>query len=331
MRKFNLLFRQYILLWAFLAMMLGYVAGKFNHERVVSLNLFITPLLFLMVFIMVLPTTLSSLLKLKYYMLPMLGSLILFLISPLFAYVVSLVIPESFQFLRIGIIISSTVPPDAMLSAWTGFLEGDILFSLIIQSFTFLLSLFFMPFSLSLFLGSLRSFSVFILIKNLFFLILIPFTLAGTLKAVLKRYLSENVLKRIKPTLSTISGLIGLFIIMISVGLSAEIIAKNPVIILWGFLTSFFYYWVGFVISIYITRIFRFRYDIAIPLIYENSTRNLSIAMLVAITSFKNQTILGVAACLLAQFPASALFYTIIARFLLPDIHAQRRGTHDEK
>jgi predicted Na+-dependent transporter len=62
------------------------------------------------------------------------------------------------------------------------------------------------------------------------------------------------------------------------------------------------------------TRLFKRSYEKAIPLIYENGSRNLSIAVVVAITSFKDQAILGVAACILAQFPISALFYTILKR-----------------
>jgi hypothetical protein len=36
--------------------------------------------------------------------------------------------------------------------------------------------------------------------------------------------------------------------------------------------------------------------------------------MVVALTSFKNQAVLGVAACILSQFPVSALFYSVLFR-----------------
>jgi len=315
MNRFNLNFRKYILLWALAAMVVGYLAGRYNHQRIASLKHFVAPLLFTMIFIMVFPSRLSSLMHLKTYLYPILVSFILFLLSPFLAYIVSYIIPDMFHFLRSGIVVTSTAPPDAMLSAWAGFLEGDILFSLIIQSFTFVMWILLVPFGLSLFFGSSSYFSLSMLLKNLFFLIVIPFFIAGFIKWLLRAYITREVMKRLKPTLSSVSGIIELLVVMISVGMGAEVIAKNPVIILWGFFNAAFYYLLTFIISINISRIFRLKYDIAIPLIYQNGAKNLSIAMVVAITSFKSQAALGVAACILAQFPVSALFYTLISRY----------------
>ena len=314
MRNFNLWVRKYILLWALLAMVVGYLAGRFNEQRVLSLQFIVTPLLFVMVFIMVFPTSLRSLAMLKHYLYPMGVSFILFLLGPFIAYGISFIIPDQFSYLQRGIVISSSVPPDAMLSAWTGFLEGDLLLTLIIQSFTFVVWILLVPFGFSLFFRGSSYFSLMLLIKNLGFLIVIPFILAIVLKRVLKRWLTDDLLGKVKPTLSTLSGIIELFIILISVALGSQAITDNPGIIAWGVLTSALYYTVSFVISIYLTRLFGITDGRAVPLIYENSTRNLSIAMVVAITSFKGGAVLGVAACILAQFPVAALFYTLLRR-----------------
>jgi len=314
-REFNLIFRKYILLWSFLGMVIGYLAGKYNPQRLLKLKFLITPLLFTMIFIMIFPTRFNRIFGFKDYIFHLIiSSLIIFIASPFLAFATSYIMPERFSFLRSGIIISSIVPPDGMLAAWSGFLEGDILFSLIIQSFTFFISIFFIPFGLSVLFGNNMYFSTPILIKNLFFLIVIPFFIAGLLKLLFKKEFSAEVLKEIKPVLSTISGIIEIIIISISVGLRSDIISSNPVIILWGFFTAFVYYVISFIFSILITRIFRFDYGTSIPLIYENGSKNLSIAMVIAITSFKSQAILGVIACVLAQFPVSGIFFTIIAR-----------------
>ena len=316
MDNFNLNFRKYILFWVLLAMIAGYLAGRYNPARVVSLKSLLAPMAFLMIFIMVFPSNLSSLLKLKLYVYPIMVSFILFILSPFLAYAVSYIIPDKFHFLKTGIIISSSVPPYAMLSAWTGFLEGDILLTLIIQSFSSFIALFIMPFGLPLLFEDSSYFSMFILIKNLFFLVVIPFALGGLLKMIFRRYFTPGVLKRIKPTLSSVSGIIEIIIILISVALRAEIITDNPVIILWGFFTASLYYAVCFILAIYVSKVFKLSYETAIPLIYQNGSKNLSVAMVVAITSFESQAMLGVAACILAQFPASALFFSVTTRFL---------------
>ena len=316
MNNFSLTVRKYILLWVFIAMVAGYFAGLYNPERVATLEFLLTPLAFLMIFIMVFPPNLSSLLKIKYYIYPLLVSFILFVASPLVAYTVSHIIPHNYNFLRTGIIISSTVPPNAMLSAWTSFLEGDIVLTLIIQSLTSLFAVFVMPFGLPLLFEDTSYFSFRFLITNIGFLIVIPIVLGGLIKFAFRKVFTVDVLKKIKPTLSSVSGIIEIFIIMISVALRAEIIKNNPVIIIWGVLTAYCYYAVCFILAIFVSRLFNFQYETAIPLIYQNGSKNLSVAMVVAITSFESQAALGVAASILAQFPASALFYSVSIRYL---------------
>jgi BASS family bile acid:Na+ symporter len=314
MHRFNVIFRKYILFWALLAMVTGYLAGKFNHARVDACAFLLTPFAFFMMFIMVFPSSLASLLNLRLYAAPIAASFVLLLAAPLVAYAVSAVIPDPFHYLRTGIVISATVPPNAMLSAWTAFLEGDVLLSFIIQSFSALAVLLFMPFGTRILFQGLSSFSLVLLLRNLFFLVVIPFVLGAVVRKVFRQYLTDYLIKRVKPTLSSLSGIIELFIIMISVGLRADVISEYPVIILWGVLTAALYQLASFVISLYGVKLFRFSYGNSIPLVYQNGTKNLSVAMVIAITSFESRSALGVAACILAQFPVSALFYSLISR-----------------
>lgn len=314
MRRFNVVFRKYILLWALLAMVTGYLAGKFNHARVDACSFLLTPFAFFMMFIMVFPSSLASLLNLRRYAAPMAASFVLLLMAPFVAFGVSAVIPEPFHYLRTGIVLAAAVPPNAMISAWTAFLEGDVLLSFIIQSFSALAGLLFMPFGTRVLFEDISSFSLVLLLRNLFFLVVIPFVLGAVVRRVFRRYLTDDLMKKVKPTLSSISGIIELFIIMISVGLKAGVISEYPVIILWGVLTAALYHLASFVISLYGVKLFRFSYENAVPLAYQNGTKNLSVAMVIAITSFESRSALGVAACILVQFPVSALFYSLISR-----------------
>lgn len=313
MRKFNLKFRQYILLWALLAMVVGYLVGRYNHQRALSLQPLITPLLFLMIFLILFPTDLSSIIHLGRYKYQIITSFFLSVLAPVISIALSRIIPARFQFLRTGIVISSTVPPNAMLSAWTVFLEGDVLLTLIIQSFTFIYYLFLVPFGLEALLGNATAFSFIILVKNLLILIVLPFLLAGALRTVFRRYLPG--LKRIKPSLSTAAGMIELFIILISIALRAGIIAENPVIIMWGVLTAALMYVALYAVAFLTTILLRFSRETSIALIFQNGSKNLPIAMVVALSTFGSRAMLGVAACVLAQLPISALFFTLYMRF----------------
>ena len=312
MKRFNIIFRKYILLWSLIAMVIGYLSGHFNPKRAISLSILTDPLLFIMILIMIIPTDLSNILRIKNYLIPMGISFLLFLLSPLIAYIVSSIIPNSFHYLKTGIIIVSTAPPEAMLSAWAGFLEADILLTLIIQSFTFVVWIFLLPFGLSLLFKGTQYFSMILLIKNLIILIVIPFVIAITIKSILQNRISSEVRRNVRVTLSTISGIIELFVILISIGLNAHIIASNPIIILWGVLTAGTFYFTTFLIAVFSAKVSKISYEHSIPIIYQNATKNLPLAMVVALTSFRDQAILGVAACMLVQFPISALFYTLI-------------------
>ena len=265
---------------------------------------------------MIIPTNLSNIFRIKNYLLPMSISFLLFLLSPFIAYVVSLTIPGSFHFLKTGIIIVSTAPSEAMLSAWAGFFEADILLTLIIQSFTFIAWIFLLPFGLSLLFKGTQYFSMVLLIKNLIILIITPFAIAIIIKTILQKRIPKDAKRNVRVTLSTISGIIELFIILISIALNSHIITFNPIIILWGVLTAGIYYFVTFLISVFSAKISGLDYTHSIPIIYQNATKNLPLAMVVALTSFKDQAILGVAACMLVQFPISALFYTLITLIL---------------
>jgi predicted Na+-dependent transporter len=295
-------------------MVAGYLAGKYNRSRMLACEFLLTPFAFFMMFIMVFPSSLSSLLNLKRYAAPVAVSFVLLLLSPFLGYAISSAIPEPFHYLRTGILISATVPPNPMLSAWTAFLAGDVLLSFIIQSFSALAGLLFMPFAASLLFHGIPSFSLVLLLRNLFFLVVIPFALGAVVRKLFGRYLTGDLMKRVKPTLSSISGIIELFIIMISVGLKADIISDYPVIILWGVVTAALYHLASFVISLSSVKICGFGYESAIPLAFQNGTKNLAVAMVIAVTSFERWSALGVAACILAQFPVSALFYSLISR-----------------
>jgi ACR3 family arsenite efflux pump ArsB len=316
MHTFNLRFRKYILLWAFLAMVLGYFIGRFNHERVIGLKFLVTPLLFTMIFLMVFPVKMSSLLKLRLYSSQIIASYVLTVLSPVLALIVSKIIPQQFVFLSTGIVISSTVPPDAMLSAWAAFLEGDVLFTLIIQSFTFIYYLFLVPFGLTLLFEGLTDFSLFLLIKNLLFLIVMPFVLAGILRFLLRKYVTKDVLSFIKPTLSTISGIIELFVILISIALWEQIITENPGVILWGVFTASLYYATALTAAYFMIKVFDLDYQTSVGLLFQNGTKNLPVAMVITLSTFRSQAMLGVAACVLVQFPISALFFSVIRKII---------------
>ncbi len=320
MKKFSHIFRKYILLWAFLSMFIGYLSGKFNPERAISLSTVTEPLLFIMILIMIIPTDLSNILKIKRYIMPVALAILLFLISPFIAHIVSGIIPKPFGFLRTGIILVSTTPPDAMLSAWAGFLEADILLTLIIQSVTFFLWIFLLPFGLSVLFRGNKIYSMLLLTKNLVILIIIPFIIAIIIKAFLRKRLSPERKKRFRISLSTISGMIELFIIMISIALNSEIISKNPIIILWGVLTAIVYYAGIFIVALFTAATTKMSYENSIPIVYENATKNLPLAMVVALTTFNEQAILGVAACMLVQFPISAFFFNIINLLYKKDV-----------
>lgn len=206
--KFNKFFREKLFLLTIISVVAGFLLGWQVPQITPLLSKFIIPILFLMIFVMIVPMEFKEIVNIRKYTKEiLLGIIAILFLAPLIAYLINFAVPEKYSFLKSGLIIAASMPPGGMIVSWTGLLDVSIELAMILQTITFVLAIVAIPLTLSLFLAKSVHFSQMILVKNILLYIFIPLLLGFIVQLILKRKYSIEKIKSWKPTLATISGL----------------------------------------------------------------------------------------------------------------------------
>ncbi len=297
------------------SIILGFLLGWQLPQVAAFLSSFIVPILFLMIFVMVIPLEFGELIAIRKYKKEIIwGMLAVLILAPLVAYFVSLAFPERYDFLKTGLILAATMPPGGMIVSWAGLLNANLELAMILQIGTFILALVTIPFTLSLLLSGSVHFSQSLLIQNISFYIFSPLVIGFIIQVLLKTKYSKEKIKSWKPTLATISSLCALLVVFISTSLKANDIISHPEMLLVGVLLAAVYYLAIFLITLFFSGFFIDSYDNQMPIVYGTVSKNLSIGVALALSAFSSQIALGVVFCFIVQMPMLSLFYKFIRK-----------------
>jgi len=294
---------------------LGFLLGWQFPQAASSLKIFIVPILFLMIYVMIIPLEFKELINLRKYKKELIwGGLAILILAPLVAYLISLSFPEKYDYLKTGLILAATMPPGGMIVSWAGLLDANIELAMILQTVTFVLAIITIPLTLSLFLSKSVHFSQALLIKNILLYIFLPLIFGFITQILLKRKFSKEKIKSWKPSLATISSICALLMVFISVSLKAGVIIGSPQLLFWGLLLAGSYYLVMFLVSLFFSGLFIDSYDNQMPIVYGATSKNLSIGIALALSTFSGPIVLGVILCFMMQMPMLSLFYRFIKK-----------------
>lgn len=315
MKKVNQFFRNNLFVLVLTSIGFGFLFGEYMPQFSASLKVLIVPILFLMIFVMIIPMEFKEMLNIKKYKKEIIwGSLSILILAPFIAYLISFAFPEKYSFLKIGLILAATMPPGGMIVSWTGLLNAKIELAMILQTLTFILAILTIPLTLFLFLPLSVHFSQGLLIQNLILYIFLPLIVGFVTQILLKKKYAKETIKLWKPSLSTISSICALLVIFISTSLKAQSIIEEPQLLFWGILLAFIYYFILFLISLFFTGFLVKSYDNQMPIVYGTTAKNLSIGMALALTVFSGPIVLGVVFCFIVQMPMLSLFYKFIRK-----------------
>lgn len=294
---------------------LGILFGWQLPQAAPFLKSLISPVLFLMIFVMIIPIEFKELIAIHHYKKEVVvGIFTILILAPLIAYLINFVIPAEYDFLKAGLILAATMPPGGMIVSWTALLDANIELAMILQTLTFLFAFLTIPLTLSLLFSNSVPFSQSLLIQNLIFYILLPLIAGFVTQVLLKKKYSKEEIKSWKPTLATISGLCALLMVFISTFLKADTIISNPQILLLGLLVPSVYYMITFLVTFYLSRYIIGSYENQMPIVYGTASKNLSIGLALAISVFSGSIVLGVVFCFLTQMPELSLFYRFVRK-----------------
>jgi len=306
-------FRRFLPLWTISALVLGFGFGILLPQLTFILKKLILSSSFALIYLMCIPLRIEDLVKtVKYPKILLLGLVFSLFLAPLFMFPAAKIFVSSHPQVFAGLILAGVVPPGGMNTFWTGIMGADVSLAMIMQILTFTVAIFWIPLGMQIFAGSLVKINYMFMFVKLILIVVIPLVLALITRQIITRTQGEKgVLKGI-PYFQFLSGLLALLLVFIATGLKSHAILKHPGIIYLPAIAAAIYYIFTFLIMGLITfKIIRIKYSQAIPLIFGTGTKNLSIAMALAVTTFGPQALLGVVACSLFQMPLASVFYKI--------------------
>jgi len=332
MKNINQFFRKNLFSLVLTSIVLGFLLGWQLPQTAALLKSLIVPVLFLMIFVMIIPIEFRELVAVRKYKKEIIwGFIAILILAPLVAYLVSFVAPEKYDFLKTGLILAATMPPGGMIVSWTGLLDANIELAMILQTGTFILALLTIPLTLSLLLSGSVHFSQSLLIQNIALYIFLPLIAGFVVQVLLKKKYSKEKIKSWKPTLATISSLCALLVVFISVSLKVNVIISHPQMLLWGILLAVVYYLIMFLIVLFFSGLFISSYDNQMPIVYGTASKNLSIGVALALSVFSGSVVLGVVCCFMVQMPMLSLFYKFIRKEeqeFVKEVEEEKRKRH---
>lgn len=295
-----------ILIW-------GFITGLFvNTSFLKSYILFFT-------FFMIYPTMIGFKVKdainFTHLKVVFVSSILNFIIIPLTAYLVALILLKDQPELFAGFIMISLFPTSGMTISWTMLSKGNVAAAIKVTTISLIIGSFIAPLYLLGMVGTLIEIDVFQTFITIIQIVIMPMLLGNlTYRILIKRYSIESFNKKIKPMFPAISVWAMLFIIFSSISMKSQVILKNPKIILSSMVILILFYFFNFLISTIVSRKI-FKKEDGYALIYGTVMRNLSIALGLAISSFGPETALIITLAFILQVQSAAWYGKLSARF----------------
>ncbi len=304
-------FRSWLPLWTIVALILGFIFGIALPKGAPLLKTLIIPSSFILIYMMCIPLRIEDMINAIKYPKELLWGLVFSLVlAPILMWPGARLLVSGHPQVLAGLLLAGVVPPGGMITFWTGILDADISLAMILQIVTFIVSIFWIPLGMQLLAGAYVPIQYLPMLKNLMIIIVGPLILGVITRKIIVSKKGEKGIVQGIPYFQLISGIFALLLVFIATGVKAKQIVAHPGIIYLPALAALIYYLVTFWLAGIINfKILKFPYEKSIPLIFGTATKNLSIAMALAVTTFGPQALLGVVACSLFQMPLASVFY----------------------
>jgi len=247
-----------------------------------------------------------------------------FFVSPLIGFLVARLLLGQLPDFAVALILLAATPCAGMVAGWTGMAKGNVALSLVIVSLSLVLSIVTIPFTMLLLAGAMVKVDVAALFQGTLLVILIPIILGDITRRLIIHWSGEPGFMRVRPLLPPVS-MLGMFaIIFISVALGAKKILAQWQSILIILASVVIFYFLQIVISIWLSKRFKFSPGDGIALVYSVVGKNVSLAVGLAAQFFSPLTVAMLAINPLIQAPAMAWFLRWSQKNLLEKMSAEK-------
>jgi|GEM_PF-59301 len=239
------------------------------------------------------------------------------LVSPLLMYgLTALMLTKSITGLTVGLLIFGMIPAGGMGPAYTGMLEGNVNLSVTISAVSLFLTLCSVPFWSWIIIGKVVHVPIFLIVKYLFLIIILPMILAVLVRHWVIRRQGEATFADLKGFLQNIS-VMGLLLMLLIISVTnARFIAGNAHFILEMILPAISFSLLLLIAATITGLAFRLSYGDRVALTIGATTKNTAIAMALAMTAFSGTEALSIAiAGPLVQLPVMLCYLNVLTRF----------------
>nr|WP_198003909.1 arsenic resistance protein [Thermosinus carboxydivorans] len=291
------------------AMLLGFLAGIIADTAM--LKPWITPLTIVMVYPMMVTLNFKKVLVGKDTKAQVLALLVNFGMIPLLAYLTGQIFFPDEPYLQLGLLIAGLVPTSGMTVSWTGFAKGNVEAATKMTIIGLLAGSLATPFYLQFLLGTVANVDFGEVLSQILTIIIAPM-IAGffTRQLLVNRYGQAAFQKEVAPKFPLVSTVGVLGIVFIAIALKAGTIMQSPELLIRIFIPVMVIYIANFAVSTLVGKKLLPRDD-AIALVYGTVMRNLSIALAIAMNTFREagaEASLVIAAAYIIQVQSAAWY-----------------------
>jgi ACR3 family arsenite efflux pump ArsB len=285
----------------------GQVAGESTRGL---LQTAIVPVLFLMIYPMMINIDLNEIRNLRAHVRPVALSLVVnFLITPLLAVLLAGMFFHGNVAYTVGLYFIALIPTSGMTAAWTGLADGDLESALVAMAVNLLAAVAILPVYLSLMIPGSVGFEPTALYRQLAQVVVVPMVAGnGTRRLLLRRYGPEGF-RQLKPTFGGLSSVGVMLIVFIAMTMRSKAILVDPVASASVIVPLVVFYTAVLVVGSGLGSVF-LGDEQRVALVYATSMRNLSIAVaiVVAAGTLPTGAVLPIALAYILQPPLGVIY-----------------------
>lgn len=298
-----------MLFYTLVAMVSGMLIG-YHFPEAKSLSTLILPVVFVMIYPMMVNISLSSLRKTKGSVKPLLEGLALnFLYAPILIYFLSSLFITDPR-IRLALMLLSIAPASSMGLGYLGLAEGHMVTGAMIVASAFILSIFIYPTAGSYFAAESNiAVPMNLLLKNLFLILILPLAFGIMTREYIERKHKKGTFVRVKPYFSTVT-LMFLYILIFIIFVSkASLIVKNYTDVILITPVALIFYGVTILLTLFLnSRMIGMGYGYHQSVVFTSISKNVALTIAVLVSVFgKEGGFMAVAPAIVSLFQAPIL------------------------
>lgn len=275
-----------------LSMICGLIGGGFVFDAK-PLKQFIIPITFVMVYPMMVTLNVKTIFKGHDFKLQLTTQFINFILVPIIVFTIGKLFlageAEKYGLWAVGLFLIGVLPASGMTISWTGFAKGNkeaatkmLVFGLIIGAMA-------APVYTKVFMGATVDVDMLHMFKQICIFVFVPLV-AGILtqRYLVKKHGQKAWMEVYKPKFPPFSALGVTMIAFVAMSVKAKNILENPGDIVTILIPLMVFYLISYVLLTVVGKLFFCRED-AIAMVFGVVMRDLSIALAIAMTAFKEQ------------------------------------------